>query len=327
MIEQTFADPPRVCGRDGLREAGHRHPVDAHRSAGFLDRKGQPRAIADDVLLRRASGDGNCPTTAIVRVPAINADDTTAAVIALRQQSNEPIGLEIAMPLKLGTAASAKPEHGPAEHEWLDQRRSGHVFHDPRQARRDEQFARLGDAIDVRFLSSTDPAYARMRLARWTSVDRIEAGDERAIERQAIGLDELKRVARLRLDIDADDIEAGLVIAHASAAGAAEQIEELGARHSPLPAQSGPAMIAHSRAIGCPIGRDRTGGLPTWPATGAHRVGAGGASGIIAAGVRAAISGRNDAAEDQVGAAAVGAVVDDAGHSPPSRVTDGEGVA
>jgi hypothetical protein len=39
-------------------------------------------------------------------------------------------------------------------------------------------------------------------------------------------LDELERIPRLRFDIDADDIEAGLVVAHSGATGAAKQVEQ-----------------------------------------------------------------------------------------------------
>ena len=46
----------------------------------------------------------------------------------------------------------------------------------------------------------------------------------RYVERPA---HELERVARLRVDVDADHVEPGAVVSHRSATGAAEQVEEL----------------------------------------------------------------------------------------------------
>lgn len=53
---------------------------------------------------------------------------------------------------------------------------------------------------------------------------------------QRIGLDEAERVARLRLDIDADHVEAGTMQPHRRAAGLAEQIEGERPKHVPAPA-------------------------------------------------------------------------------------------
>ena len=44
--------------------------------------------------------------------------------------------------------------------------------------------------------------------------------------RQRVGLVELERVVRLRIDVHADHLEPGPVVAHGRAAGAAEQVEQ-----------------------------------------------------------------------------------------------------
>jgi hypothetical protein len=56
-------------------------------------------------------------------------------------------------------------------------------------------------------------------IAPLTADDAVE-NDE------CVGSDELKRVVRLRLDIDADHIEPGPVVAHRRSAGAAEQVKQ-----------------------------------------------------------------------------------------------------
>src|SRR5438105_2811049 len=65
----------------------------------------------------------------------------------------------------------------------------------------------------------------RIPLTRWACVDRVEA-----IQRicHGVGLVELERVVRLRLDIDADDLEACPRVANGSPAGPAEQVQEAG---------------------------------------------------------------------------------------------------
>jgi hypothetical protein len=71
-------------------------------------------------------------------------------------------------------------------------------------------------------------------------MDRVELAQKSFVERQRVAMDELKRIARLRLDIDAHDLETGPVIAHPSASGATAQIEQAG----PHPRNTGTPNIA-----------------------------------------------------------------------------------
>ena len=64
-----------------------------------------------------------------------------------------------------------------------------------------------------------------MRLAWRACVDRVELVPVLPDERERIALVELKRVARLRRDIDADNFEARLMQPHARAARTAKQVE------------------------------------------------------------------------------------------------------
>jgi hypothetical protein len=57
-------------------------------------------------------------------------------------------------------------------------------------------------------------------------MDRVEADQRTSAHRQHVDLVELERVVRLRDDVDADDVEAGSVVAHRRAAGATEEIEQ-----------------------------------------------------------------------------------------------------
>lgn len=174
-------------------------------------------------------------------VPAIDTNDGLA-VLAGRDQADEPVRFEQAVALQFGAATRTEAKHRAAKHERITKRRARHVLHDERFAGADEKLARFLDAIDVMLLPAAHSADAGMRLTRRTGVDRVEARHPFRIERQNVRLDELERVSRLRLDIDADHIEPSLMIAHARAASAAEQVEE-----ARTPAQwSIPPMLRYS---------------------------------------------------------------------------------
>lgn len=65
-------------------------------------------------------------------------------------------------------------------------------------------------------------------------MDGVEPGE---LELECVGPVELERVVGLRVDVDADDLEPGAVVAHGTSAGAAEQVEQAGAvgRHANRP--------------------------------------------------------------------------------------------
>ena len=61
-------------------------------------------------------------------------------------------------------------------------------------------------------------------LTRRGSVKGIELRHEFRGERQGIGLNERKRIVRLRLDVDANNLKSGTTVADACAARAAEKV-------------------------------------------------------------------------------------------------------
>src|SRR5205823_4469292 len=77
-----------------------------------------------------------------------------------------------------------------------------------------------------------ESAHRRVRLAWRTSMNGVE---RREIHRrvQSIALDEPKRIARLRLDVDANHVETGAVITDRATASAAEQVQK---QRTPHPA-------------------------------------------------------------------------------------------
>jgi hypothetical protein len=109
------------------------------------------------------------------------------------------------------------------------QRGTLYVLHDPRQTGPHQQGPRRGDEIWI-FVCQPRPAVAHRGepLARRRGVDGVELVriGRQVLER--VGLVELERVAGLPADVHADDIEPSAVVAHASATGAAEQVEQSG---------------------------------------------------------------------------------------------------
>jgi hypothetical protein len=68
-------------------------------------------------------------------------------------------------------------------------------------------------------------------LAGWRGMDRVKVTAEalRVTEYlDRVDLPHLERIPGLRLRVDADHVEPGMVVAHAGAALAAEQVEQLG---------------------------------------------------------------------------------------------------
>ena len=112
-------------------------------------------------------------------------------------------------------------EHRPAQHDRVDQRRALDVLDHVRQARGLQPFAGRSDQVGVAALVLL--LQVRVGLAWRRGVDHVEAVQR---ERQRVGLVELKRVVGLLDLVDADDLEAGPVIAETGAAGAAEQVEQ-----------------------------------------------------------------------------------------------------
>src|SRR5258708_21203082 len=82
-------------------------------------------------------------------------------------------------------------------------------------------------------------------------------------ERHRVGLHELERVAGLRRDVDAGDVEPGAVVAHGRAPGAAEQVQQPRPHGRPRSAQERRSPAAMAVTAG-PPGRATT-GQPTPP--------------------------------------------------------------
>src|SRR6266542_137118 len=94
------------------------------------------------------------------------------------------------------------------------------------------------------FLVDRPPA---VPLAGWAGVDGVEPVER---ERERVGLVELEREAGLRLDIDADDVEPGAVVARGCATGTAEQVQEPGPHHAALSLGRAGGTSARSRTSG-----------------------------------------------------------------------------
>lgn len=149
-------------------------------------------------------------------------------------------------------------EHGPAKGHVGADRRTHHVLDHVWQAGHLQHGARgsheVGMLDPVLALAAPIRGLAGVGLAGRRSVDRVKAGDERRVEREAIRLDELERIVALRVNIDADDIEPGAMVAHSRTASAAVEIEKPGTHHATpsrsfaaVPARTGASLEATER--------------------------------------------------------------------------------
>jgi hypothetical protein len=83
-------------------------------------------------------------------------------------------------------------------------------------------------------LALPEPLRLRIGLAWRRGVDSIKRPQEPPVERQSVVLNEREWVARLWIDIDANDFKASLGVSFACTAGAAEEVEKAGLAHASL---------------------------------------------------------------------------------------------
>lgn len=155
--------------------------------------------------------------------------------------------MRLEQPMTTGVQAEARP----AQHDRVAQRGADDVLDHERQPRLDEECSRLIDEVRV----VVDPGSSSsllfgdraVRLARRAGVDRVEPVER---ERERVRLVELERVAWLRVEVDADDVESGAVVADRAAAGAAEQVEQ------PRPHADAPIVAVIAARLLRECGRD-----------------------------------------------------------------------
>lgn len=231
LVDQMAANKLSVGWRDGLAEIGQCHPVDAHGNASLLDCEIWNAFVEFTPAISRAFAidpDRARPAT-VANVAAIDPDRIPLTVLALRDKNHGVRQLKKTMPLEV-CVFDTKAEHGPAQCDRRDQRCANDILDGPRQTGSNQHGARLRDKVNM-LAGIVHGLHRRVRLARRRSVDRVERSHEIHIEAQAIGLNELKRIPRLRPNIDADDIEARTMIAHACTTSAAEEVEKTRTRH------------------------------------------------------------------------------------------------
>src|SRR5690606_9161580 len=103
------------------------------------------------------------------------------------------------------------------------------VLDDVGEARGGEEAAGLPDEAFVPVLPAellVDLAEVEVSLAGWAGVDGVKVAPVLGDVVEGVALVELEGVVGLGVDVDADDVEAGPVVAHRGAASTAEQVEE-----------------------------------------------------------------------------------------------------
>ena len=158
---------------------------------------------------------------AVVRFAlVVRKDEWVLLAVQVRRGDELDVAFEQSVP-----DHAQRREHGPAQHDRVDERRALDVLDDPRLAglvehvsdRLDEPGPGIGVAVPLR--------QVRVRLARRRGVDGVETHHPVPIEGQGVRLMELEWVVGLVVKINADDLEPCPGVADASAASAAEQVE------------------------------------------------------------------------------------------------------
>jgi len=192
-VHQVQADKFRVRRRNGLTGFLNRHPVAAH-------------CFGIDPLGLLA--------TVIEREVAANV------LASLHKKQRKAHRFKNAM------TADAKPEHAATQHHGRMQRRTGHVLDNPRTANGDECLPDWINKVWVIFLTATPRSRLGITLAWGRGVKCSKSPVIIAEIVEGIGLNEFEWVSRLRLDVHADNIEAGAMIADCTAASAAKEVQQ-----------------------------------------------------------------------------------------------------
>src|SRR5581483_224472 len=147
--------------------------------------------------------------------------------------------------LQVADAGQHQAEVAAAEPDVRAQRGSGHVLDDPRSVEvRFEQIPGRADQVGI--LGSGHPLGQRgqrLVLARGAGVHSGELGEKSAVGKdlERVGLDVAERVVRLGCHVYTGHVESGEVVAHACAAGAAVDVEQL------RPAQGATSVMCRTR--------------------------------------------------------------------------------
>lgn len=173
----------------------------------------------------------------------------------LRARAVSPVGVGRPVPSTLWNEQNFKAgfeqpvadhleaEHRPTECDGVDERRAWHVLDGVRQAGRDQPLSSLRD--QVRVLFAVDGTGLRVRLAWWAGPNEVKAIEW---EGQRIALVKLEGIVGLRLNIDADNLKARPMQAHASPASAAEQIKCAQLPHVSAPTECSATIPIITRA-------------------------------------------------------------------------------
>jgi hypothetical protein len=119
-------------------------------------------------------------------------------------------------------------KHCSAKDHRIKQRRAINVFNDVGAASPNQHFADGLNQTRPLVPVSVSLGKVGIRLAWRRGMDGVKRSHELKVEFQRVGLDEGKRIVRLRLIVHADDLKARSTVSDASAPSAAEQIEQPG---------------------------------------------------------------------------------------------------
>src|SRR5258708_23128947 len=136
--------------------------------------------------------------------------------------------------LKPSLPLDGQPERTAAEDEVSPHRRTRNVLDDPRPATLSEPGPNRPEYPGSAFCLLTVQARLHVVFTRRAGVDRVDPVQR---ERQRIGPHEGERVAGLRRDVHAGDVEPGTVVADRGAATATKKIKDARPHGRPRSAQ------------------------------------------------------------------------------------------
>lgn len=121
-------------------------------------------------------------------------------------------------------ATHIEPETGPAEQNRLEKWSALDVFDDVRLAEVEKPAPHGSDQVGIALADTITATSVRSEGLAWRGgMDDVEIP---VIPLRRIGSDEAKRVVRLRIDVDPDDLEASTPVAEAGPASTTVQIQQ-----------------------------------------------------------------------------------------------------
>src|SRR5579871_2546758 len=219
LLENLIAKKLRVSRRNRFRKFGAAHPVNSHRLAPLA---GFPRETIDALAM-----------TARSIAAAIAIDSYRPASVRTRLHEKHERTLESPMTAKLMPASVSAPrsqaEHRPTKDCCRVELRRGHVLHDPRLACRNQCPSKRRNQVCADFLL-VQGGKCRILLARWRCVNQVKVFEEiwPVEPAERVVPMEFEGIILLRLDVDADYIETGSIVADRSAAGSTAEVKNHG---------------------------------------------------------------------------------------------------